>query len=193
MGIIVSENIYQHLADWEKNRGGDGKKVRLGDEDTNSDFPTPSLPHSLSRSEVIHEATIEVAPAVLTAVATTIVSFLPVFFLTGRDYRLFSPLAYTKTFAIAAAMLTAVTMVPALSRIMLRSANYRKRTALVAGLSFAGLMSAASHFLWGSRFADLLTIPHWLVTVIAVHSDLWSDGSYCENGFARSRKYPPVV
>ena len=61
---------------------------------------------------MVYDATIEVAPTVVTAVATTIVSFLPVFFLTGRDYRLFSPLAYTKTFAIAAAMLTAVTMVP---------------------------------------------------------------------------------
>ena len=105
-----------------------------------------------TRAEVVYDATIEVAPAVVTAVATTIVSFLPVFFLTGRDYRLFSPLAYTKTFAIAAAMMTAVTIVPALSRLMLRSANYRKRTALVAGLAFAGLMSAASSFSVGFAF-----------------------------------------
>jgi Cu(I)/Ag(I) efflux system membrane protein CusA/SilA len=115
----------------------------------------------------VYDATIEVAPAVATAVATTIVSFLPVFFLTGRDYRLFSPLAYTKTFAIAAAMLTAVTMVPALSRLMLRSANYRKRTALVAGIALAALTSGASHFVWAPRLADFLAVPHWLVTVMA--------------------------
>ncbi len=136
MGIIVSENIYQHLADWEKGEEDRGNRTR-------------------TRTDVVCDAAIEVAPAVLTAVATTIVSFLPVFFLTGRDYRLFSPLAYTKTFAIAAAMLTAVTMVPALSRIMLRSAKYRKRTALVTGLAFAGLISAASHFLWGVAFRGL--------------------------------------
>ncbi|MEZ6118775.1 MAG: hypothetical protein R3C28_19720 [Pirellulaceae bacterium] len=52
----------------------------------------------------IEQASIEVAPAVVTAVMTTIVSFLQVFFLTGRDHRLFSPLAFTKTFAIAAAL-----------------------------------------------------------------------------------------
>ncbi len=48
---------------------------------------------------VIRESAAEVVPAVITAVSTTIVSFLPVFFLTGRDHKLFAPLAWTKTFA----------------------------------------------------------------------------------------------
>ena len=133
MAIIVSENIYQHLSDWES--GSEKERTQQ------------------SRSEVVYEATVEVAPAVVTAVATTIVSFLPVFFLTGRDYKLFSPLAYTKTFAIAAAMITAVTIVPALCRLMLRSNVRRKSAALLAGISLAGLLGAASHFLWGSRLA----------------------------------------
>ncbi len=127
----------------------------------------PADANRKSRADVVYQATIEVAPAVVTAVATTIVSFLPVFFLTGRDYRLFSPLAFTKTFAIAAAMMTAVTIVPALSRLMLRSANYRKRTALIAAVAFATLISATSHFLWGSRLAEFLAVPHGIVTVMA--------------------------
>ncbi|MCS7466393.1 efflux RND transporter permease subunit [Stieleria sp. ICT_E10.1] len=151
MGIIVSENIYQHLADWEKDNGETGS---AGDREK-------------SRSEVVYEATIEVAPAVVTAVATTIVSFLPVFFLTGRDYRLFSPLAYTKTFAIAAAMITAVTIVPALSRIMLRSANYRKRTALAAAIAFATLLAVTSHFLWGDDLGAFAGLEQWIVTLLA--------------------------
>ncbi|MCA9012149.1 MAG: efflux RND transporter permease subunit, partial [Planctomycetaceae bacterium] len=152
MGIIVSENIYQHLSDWE-----------------NEQTETGELTDGVQRNrmEVVYEATIEVAPAVVTAVATTIVSFLPVFFLTGRDYRLFSPLAYTKTFAITAAMITAVTIVPALSRLMLRSANYRKRTAAVAAIALAGLLAAVSHFLWGARVADYFALPVWMVTVVA--------------------------
>jgi Cu/Ag efflux pump CusA len=51
---------------------------------------------------VIIDATYEVTPAVITGVSTTIVSFLPVFFLTGRDLKLFGPLAWTKTFAMVA-------------------------------------------------------------------------------------------
>ncbi|TWU46771.1 efflux RND transporter permease subunit [Rubripirellula reticaptiva] len=143
MAIIVSENIYQGLAEWEN---GERKKTR---------------------NEVIYEATIEVAPAVITAVATTIVSFLPVFFLTGRDYRLFSPLAYTKTFAIAMAMLTAITLVPALSRLLLRSAGYRKRSALVAALALTTLLAATSHFLWGDDLAGHFQIQQWVVTCVA--------------------------
>src|SRR5690606_36025921 len=63
MGIIVSENIYQHLSDWE-----------------NEQTETGELTDGVQRNrmEVVYEATIEVAPAVVTAVATTIVSFLPV-------------------------------------------------------------------------------------------------------------------
>ncbi|MBT8240032.1 MAG: efflux RND transporter permease subunit [Acidimicrobiia bacterium] len=147
MAIIVSENIYQHLSDWES-----------GSEEARIKQP---------RTEVVYEATVEVAPAVVTAVATTIVSFLPVFFLTGRDYKLFSPLAYTKTFAIAAAMIAAVTIVPALCRLMLRSSVRRKSTALVAALSLSGLLGAASHFLWGSRLAERFGLDTWIVTVIA--------------------------
>ncbi|PAY19774.1 cation transporter [Rhodopirellula sp. SM50] len=142
MGIIVSENIYQNLAEWEQ-----GDRTR-------------------SRSEVLYDATIEVAPAVVTAVTTTIVSFLPVFFLTGRDYRLFSPLAYTKTFAIAMAMLTAVTMVPALSRLLLKSSRYHKLTALLVALALAMLSAALAHFLWGNELAAHLGLQQWIVTVV---------------------------
>ncbi|MCA9160765.1 MAG: efflux RND transporter permease subunit, partial [Planctomycetales bacterium] len=167
MGIIVSENIYQHLADWEKGVGSEG----VGSQHApTSHLPAPhshlSPPRSSTqtRSQVVYEASIEVAPAVVTAVATTIVSFLPVFFLTGRDYRLFSPLAFTKTFAIAAAMITAVTIVPALSRLMLRSAGFRKRTALGAGLALATLLAATAHFMWGARLAEHFAVPAWVVT-----------------------------
>src|SRR6056297_494407 len=151
MGIIVAENIYQHVSEWERRE----------------DEQKESFPGSPSREAVIYEATVEVAPAVVTAVATTIVSFLPVFFLTGRDYKLFSPLAYTKTFAIAAAMITAVTIVPALCRLMLRSSVRRKSTALIAGISLAGLLGVASHFLWGSRLAERFGLETWIVTAVA--------------------------
>ncbi|MCO8120878.1 efflux RND transporter permease subunit [Stieleria sp. TO1_6] len=157
MAIIVSENIYQHLAEWEKNAAVDFKNGSS----CSSHAPTAT------RSEVVYAAAIEVAPAVVTAVATTIVSFLPVFFLTGRDYRLFSPLAYTKTFAIAAAMITAITIVPALSRLFLRSTRYRKRTAIAAGIALAVLVAVTSYLMWGDELADYIGVSHWIVTLVA--------------------------
>lgn len=64
----------------------------------------------------IYEATVEVASAVITAVATTIISFLPVFTMEAAEGKLFRPLAYTKTFALMAAIIIAITIIPALAQ-----------------------------------------------------------------------------
>ena len=96
--------------------------------------------------EVIRESAAEVVPAVLTAVTTTIVSFLPVFFLTGRDHRLFAPLAWTKTFALASSLIVAVAVVPMLCRIFLKSSQARWLSSLAAGLGFASIERGALLF-----------------------------------------------
>jgi Cu(I)/Ag(I) efflux system membrane protein CusA/SilA len=63
----------------------------------------------------IYEATIEVASAVLTAVATTVISFLPVFTMEAAEGKLFRPLAFTKTFALIASIIVAITILPPLA------------------------------------------------------------------------------
>ena len=85
MGIVLCENILRHL-----------------DEADPAD----------DRLEVIHRASVEVGGAVLTAVATTIVSFLPVFFMEAAEGKLFRPLAYTKSFALLGSILVALTVIP---------------------------------------------------------------------------------
>ena len=93
MGIVFTENIVQHLAE---------------------------APPDANRGAVVKRAAAEVAPAVLTSVLTTVVSFLPVFGLTAAEARLFTPLAYTKTFAMAGSLLLAMLVLPALAHIILR-------------------------------------------------------------------------
>ncbi|MED5285190.1 MAG: efflux RND transporter permease subunit, partial [Planctomycetota bacterium] len=141
MGIIVSEAIYDRLADWEKEGRPGGRDRRNG---------------------LIHEAAFEVAPAVLTAVLTTVVSFLPVFMLTGRDYKLFAPLAWTKTFSLLAALLVAVMLVPLLSRLLLASSrlSWRPRwiLSLVTWLVLQALMGVTA-----SGLADMLRLQKWAV------------------------------
>ena len=61
----------------------------------------------------VYNASTEVASAILTAVSTTIVSFLPVFTLQAAEGKLFGPLAYTKTFALVAALIITLFMMPA--------------------------------------------------------------------------------
>ena len=96
MGIVVSENMLKHL-----------------DEADESD----------NRLEVLYKAASEVGSAVMTAVATTVVSFLPVFVMTGSEGKLFKPLAYTKTFALISSLIVALTILPVFAHIF-----YSRRT-----------------------------------------------------------------
>ncbi len=92
MGIVFAENI----------------TARLQEASSTQQAPT-------DRARIVTQAAAEVAPAVLTSVATTIISFLPVFALTAAEGKLFRPLAYTKTFALLASLLFALTALPALA------------------------------------------------------------------------------
>lgn len=114
MGIILCENILKHLDE---------------------------APPEKSRLEVIHEASSEVGSAVLTAVATTIVSFLPVFTMIGAEGKLFKPLAFTKTFALAASVIVALTIIPPAAHVLFTTrVNSRMlRRVLYAGLIAAGV------------------------------------------------------
>ena len=73
-----------------------------------------------SRGEVILNAAAEVGPALFFSLLIVTVSFLPVFSLEAQEGRLFKPLAFTKTFSMAAAAVLSVTLVPALMMIFIR-------------------------------------------------------------------------
>ncbi|MDD5070296.1 MAG: CusA/CzcA family heavy metal efflux RND transporter [Candidatus Omnitrophica bacterium] len=95
-GCVIVENIYSKLAE---------KTDRISKEE---------------RLETCLAAAKEVGRPVLFALLTTIVSFVPVFVLTGQAGKLFHPLAYTKTFAMAGAAIIALTLLPTLCYFLLR-------------------------------------------------------------------------
>jgi copper/silver efflux system protein len=150
MGIIVLENIYEKLSEWE---AGEGSTVEGRERET-------------SRFRVIRDSAAEVVPAIITAVSTTIVSFLPVFFLTGRDHRLFSPLAWTKTFALASSLIVAVTIVPTLCHIFLKSSRTSRSGSLATGLGVALLGGALCQFVWGHHIAGHVGLSLPMITTI---------------------------
>lgn len=97
----------------------------------------------------------EVGSAVVTAIATTIVSFLPVFVLMGPEGKLFKPLAFTKTFALFASVLVALTVTPALA------AFFLKRTTSAPGkglVSSALLVAAGIVAMWYGRSLGVLLV-----------------------------------
>jgi Cu(I)/Ag(I) efflux system membrane protein CusA/SilA len=77
-------------------------------------------PPDKRRIEILIDAATEVGPALFFSLLIITVSFLPIFTLEAQEGRLFSPLAFTKTFAMAAAALLSVTLVPALMVVFVR-------------------------------------------------------------------------
>lgn len=100
MGIVIMENIVKHL-----------DQAKPGE----------------SKLSVVFRAASEVGSAVLTAVATTVVSFLPVFTMTAAEGKLFKPLAFTKTFALIASIIIALTIIPPYAQLLF-SGKIKKET-----------------------------------------------------------------
>ncbi len=122
-------------------------------------------PEGESRLETIHKATVEVAGAVTTAVATTVISFLPVFALTGAEGKLFKPLAYTKTFALIASIIVSLALIPPLFHLLMggdkkrtKGNNGLTRMLVLAGLAVVVLISPLF----------VSAMPWWLAFILAL-------------------------
>ena len=126
VGIIFVENIFRHL-EMPENHEVKGAALR----------------------NVIYNATIEVSPAVITALATTVVSFLPVFAMQAAEGKLFRPLAFTKTFALLSSFVLGIIVLPMMADIIF-SIRFDKRR---AGTIWNGLLIALGllfTILWGT-------------------------------------------
>ena len=104
----------------------------------------------------IYEATVEVASAVITAVATTVISFIPVFTMEAAEGKLFKPLAFTKTFALVASIIVAITIIPALAHSLFSLKSKKKVIPIIGNiLAIIGgiLLSSYGHLFLGSILA----------------------------------------
>jgi Cu(I)/Ag(I) efflux system membrane protein CusA/SilA len=108
VGVILAENMIRHL------------------EDSTLRFRESGIAYTTD--EIIYNATAEVSGAILTAVLTTIISFLPVFTMIGAEGKLFSPLAFTKTMALSASLIIALFLIPPFAAFLFRKTNIRKRS-----------------------------------------------------------------
>ncbi len=104
------------------------------------------------RTGTITEAAYSVAGPIITSLGTTIISFIPVFFLTGQSGKLFQPLAWTKTLVLAGAGLTAFTLIPAAAKLFLGKPQGRTRIAFAAslGLGLLGGWTASRAGMWAA-------------------------------------------
>lgn len=117
LGIILSENVIKHIDE---------------------------APPEQKLIDTIYNGASEVSSAILTAVSTTIVSFIPVFTMEAAEGKLFRPLAFTKTFALLSALLVALLILPALAHWFFgfRIKNQRMAMVVNSGLILIGLIIA---------------------------------------------------
>src|SRR5674476_689415 len=147
IGIVDVENILRHL-EMPENHGLRGKKLM----------------------SVIYQATTEVRAAVVTSIATTIVSFLPVFAMQAQEGKLFHPLAFTKTFALLSAFILGIVVLPTLVHIFFNISFDRKKIKRIWNilLIVAGLFIAIFWLMW----------PALAITAVGINNLLdyrWSE------------------
>jgi Cu(I)/Ag(I) efflux system membrane protein CusA/SilA len=121
--MVMVENGYRRLA--EADAGGEGLPAHsspggAGGAAVGEDGAAPAAPAPQGRRALLLGAAEQVAPALFFSLIIIIVSFLPVFLLEGPEGRLFTPLAWTKTLAIACSSILAITLVPLLMPLFIR-------------------------------------------------------------------------
>ncbi len=103
--VVMIENAHKHLEELTARNASDSSII---------------APRSSLRAQAILKAAQEVGPSLFFSLLVITVSFLPIFVLTDQSGRLFKPLAYTKTFAIAAGAILGITLVPVLMVYLIR-------------------------------------------------------------------------
>ncbi|GAB7256858.1 efflux RND transporter permease subunit [Polaribacter sp. OB-PA-B3] len=113
VGVILSENIIRHI---DENENVIPTEGGTSDEESHK---------GLTINQIVYNATAEVSGAIVTAVMTTIISFIPVFTMIGAEGKLFRPLAFTKTFALTASIIVALFLIPPFAAFLFRKKSIK--------------------------------------------------------------------
>ena len=149
VGVILSENIIRHLD--ENSKMVVPTAQGLSAEDAQKAILPNGQKDKKSINNTVYNATTEVSGAIITAVLTTIISFVPVFTMIGAEGKLFRPLAFTKTFALTASLLVALFLIPPFAAFLFREKSIKKyfRQAINIALIFAGILAIISGYWLG--------------------------------------------
>lgn len=124
-GIVMVENGYRHLAERQAQTAVQGE-LTLEEPTRDASSPEGKSPTAArhvpekERRRVLLAAAQQVGPALFFSLIIIVASFLPVFMLQAQEGRMFSPLAWTKTLAIAFSSILAITLVPVLMPMFIR-------------------------------------------------------------------------
>jgi Cu(I)/Ag(I) efflux system membrane protein CusA/SilA len=159
VGVILSENIIRHL-----DENGDRQPINT----------------------VVYNATAEVSGAIVTAVMTTIISFIPVFTMIGAEGKLFRPLAFTKTFALTAAIIIALFLIPPFAAFLFR----KRRNKKVLGYLINGIIAFLGILAIGFGYWTGLALVAFGIAGLLKNPDL---GSRFFKGFSLTDKSSNLI
>jgi Cu(I)/Ag(I) efflux system membrane protein CusA/SilA len=164
--IVMTENAHKKLEEWEEN-GRPGERI-----------------------EVLIQGAKEVGPSLFFSLLVITVAFLPVFALQGQSGRLFTPLAYTKTFAMLFSSFLAITLTPALLTLLVRGRIRPEESNPVSRLLRAGYRPLAN-FALDFKFAVILLAV--LLMAISVYPALNLGREFMPPLYEGSLFYMPVT
>ena len=151
--IVMVDNAYRHLSE-----PGDEGRVAPGDQ-----------------PRVVIGAAKQVGRAIFFSLAIIIVSFAPVFLLEAQEGRMFRPLAFTKTFAMTAATVLSITLVPVLMVIFVRGKHLKPESKNPVSRFFTALyepvLRAALRWKWAALIINFAVVPLTIPLVFTIGSE----------------------
>ena len=144
--VVMIENAHKHLEHWQQARGRE--------------------PEGEERWKLMAESAIEVGPALFASLLVITLSFVPVFALQAQEGRLFSPLAYTKTYAMAAAAGLSITLIPVLMGYLIRGHIRPEMDNPINRVLIAGYRPVLDWVLCFPRLTLILSAAMLLLTLI---------------------------
>ena len=153
--IVMVENAYRRISEPAEGRDG-------------------AIPYEEQPREVVAAAQ-QVGRAIFFSLAIIILSFVPVFMLEAQEGRMFRPLAYTKTFAMASATVLSITLVPALMTIFLRGRRLRPEAAnpfYRASIAvYEPVLRAALRWKWTTLLVNMAVVPLTIPLIFLLGSE----------------------
>jgi Cu(I)/Ag(I) efflux system membrane protein CusA/SilA len=162
--IVMVENAYRHVSEPEASV----------DEPSAEGQPPGTIAYD-DQPRAILRAAKQVGRAIFFSLAIIIISFVPVFLLEAQEGRMFRPLAFTKTFAMLAASIVSITMVPMLMILFIRGKRLkpesRNPVSRFFGWIYAPIIRLALRWKWTALLANCAVVPLTIPLLFVIGSE----------------------
>jgi len=165
--IVMVENAYRHVSEGEHTLDAPTASNSASSE-------SRTVPHDEQPRRIIRAAK-QVARAIFFSLAIIVVSFVPVFLLEAQEGRMFRPLAFTKTFAMVAASILSITLVPVLMTMFIRGKRLkpeaRNPVSRFFSAIYAPVIRLALQWKWMALLLNFAVVPLTIPLLFMIGSE----------------------